>query len=58
MVDGIDESKTSTERLIKVKKFSDVNCTNMYYYLVPFLEKPKSIDFCVLKPMMLPIMKE
>ena len=39
MIAGIDESKMSSKRLIKVRSFPGATCSDIYHYLVPILEK-------------------
>ena len=58
MVADIDERKMSSKRLIKVRSFPGATYSDMYYYLVPILETNRTLCYCMLEQMMLPIMKE
>ena len=39
MIVCIDERKISSKRLLKVRSFPGATCSDMYYYLVPILDK-------------------
>ena len=39
MIAGIDDRKTSSKRLIKVRSLPGATCSDMYHYLVPILER-------------------
>ena len=39
MVDGIDERRMSSKRVVKVRKFPGATNSDMYHYLIPLLEK-------------------
>ena len=39
MVEGIDERRMSSKRLVKVRKFPGATISDMYHYLIPLLEK-------------------
>ena len=39
MVEGVDERRMSTKRVVKVRKFPGSTISDMYHHLVPLLEK-------------------
>ena len=39
VVEGIDERRMSSKRVIKVRKFPGATISDMYHYLIPLLEK-------------------
>ena len=46
MVEGIDESKKSSKRVIKIRKFPGATISGMYHYLINLLlKKPDHVIF-------------
>ena len=39
MVEGIDERRMSSKRVIKARKFPGPTISDIYHYLIPLLEK-------------------
>ena len=39
MVEGTDERRMSSKRVVKIRKFPGATISGMYHYLIPLLEK-------------------